>query len=395
MAGLPARFEPGELPGFGTAASTAGAAASPAAAATHATQVQQRQQLQPQVQQHPSRSPQPSRRCSSSAQPQFRTGQPTPQFQPQVQQQPHPQQFAPQVQQQPQPQFEQQRQPPVQQHASRRCYRPTLRPGVAGSAGPGRHGPSATGQSHVGGPPVRDHTPRRFAYHGHRYAPFRAGPYRWPGGMQYQHYGVGAYLPLSLIVGAYADRRLVGLWPGRIRRRATSGCVTGPMCCWSIRIPARSSTAPIPRSPRAMRRRPRTMVRPPRRMRLRPAMRRQCLRRGGRKPLGNFANWVAAAYQENGQPVCYASTQAVASTPPVPNRAPPVLTVTERATGRDAVSIGGILADAANAGITLQVDRAGLELLSRRRQPPLPATAPRRWRPFRRQPGDGATHVAV
>jgi hypothetical protein len=80
----------------------------------------------------------------------------------------------------------------------------------------------------------------------------------------------------------------------------------------------------------------------------------------GPQTLGTFGNWVAAAYQENGQPVCYASTRAVTSMPPVPNRGAPVLTVTERASGRDAVSLGGILADGSTAGTTVYVDGAPL-----------------------------------
>jgi hypothetical protein len=78
----------------------------------------------------------------------------------------------------------------------------------------------------------------------------------------------------------------------------------------------------------------------------------------GPQTLGNYANWVAAVYQENGQQVCYASTRALGSTPPVANRAAPVLTVTERLAGRDAVSLGGV---PGNGGTTMYVDGAGLE----------------------------------
>lgn len=79
----------------------------------------------------------------------------------------------------------------------------------------------------------------------------------------------------------------------------------------------------------------------------------------GPQTLGAFGSWVAAIYQENGQPVCYAVAHAVGSIPPVPNRSAAVLTVTERPTARDAVSIGGIATD---AGVALRVDGAGLDL---------------------------------
>lgn len=289
------------------------------------------------------------------------------QHQPQVQQRPPPveQQHQPQepqrpqpVQQQHQPQLQQQAQPQVQQHALPPVQHPSSPSGTAGLAL--RPGPSGAGSSRSGSAPVRDSHAAAYSYHGQSYAPFRTGPYRWPNGMRYRHYGIGAYLPLGLIVSAYviADWMDYGLAPPPpgyewvrygpdvlLVDPATGQIVDGAYSAF-----AESDQAPPPDYGPAA-----PAYAPP------PGYAPQPVPAGGPQTLGNFANWVAAAYQENGQPVCYASTQALASTPPVPNRPPPVLTVTERATGRDAISISGILAGAGNAGITLQVGNAGLD----------------------------------
>jgi hypothetical protein len=81
----------------------------------------------------------------------------------------------------------------------------------------------------------------------------------------------------------------------------------------------------------------------------------------GPKMIGKFDDWTAATHQESGASVCYAFTRAQSSAPLLPNRGAVVLTVTERASGRDAVAIEAGFAYPANATVTLQVDQAGLE----------------------------------
>jgi hypothetical protein len=81
----------------------------------------------------------------------------------------------------------------------------------------------------------------------------------------------------------------------------------------------------------------------------------------GPKPIGKFDDWTAAIHSESGQTVCYAFTRVQSSAPALPARGSVVLTVTERASGRDAVAIEAGFAYAANATVTLQVDQAGLD----------------------------------
>jgi hypothetical protein len=81
----------------------------------------------------------------------------------------------------------------------------------------------------------------------------------------------------------------------------------------------------------------------------------------GPKSIGKFDDWTAATHQESGVPVCYAFTRVQSSAPTLPGRGPVVLTVTERASGRDAVAIEAGFPYAANATVTVQVDQAGLE----------------------------------
>jgi hypothetical protein len=81
----------------------------------------------------------------------------------------------------------------------------------------------------------------------------------------------------------------------------------------------------------------------------------------GPKSIGKFDDWTAATHQESGAPVCYAFTRVQSSAPTLPGRGPVVLTVTERASGRDAVAIEAGFPYAANATVTVQVDQAGLE----------------------------------
>jgi hypothetical protein len=79
------------------------------------------------------------------------------------------------------------------------------------------------------------------------------------------------------------------------------------------------------------------------------------------KSIGRFEDWTAATHQESGQTVCYAFTRVQSSAPSLPGRGPVVLTVTERASGRDAVAIAAGLSYAANTTVTVQVDQAGLD----------------------------------
>lgn len=90
-------------------------------------------------------------------------------------------------------------------------------------------------------------------------------------------------------------------------------------------------------------------------------------RPAGPKELGKFEDWIAATYQEGGQPVCYAFTRAGNSTPKLPGRGEVILSVTERPTGRDAVALSAGFAFAANAEVTVQVDQTALNFYTAQR----------------------------
>lgn len=81
----------------------------------------------------------------------------------------------------------------------------------------------------------------------------------------------------------------------------------------------------------------------------------------GPKSIGKFDDWTAATHSESGQTVCYAFTRVQTSAPVLSGRGPVVLTVTERASGRDAVAIEAGFAYAPNATVTVQVDQNGLD----------------------------------
>ncbi len=206
---------------------------------------------------------------------------------------------------------------------------------------------------------MRDPHAPAFAYHGQTYAPFRADRYRWPNGMHYQRYGIGAYLPLGLIIGGYAisDWAYYGLaqpLPGYEWVRYGPDVLlvdpnTGQIADAAYSAFAEDGDAQASGYGQAAAPYPAQGGFPGQPPQAAP------------QPLGSYGNWFAAAYQEYGQPVCYAVTQSVMSAPPVANRGAVVLTVTERPTGRDAVSIGGLPPDAGNAGIIMQVGQAGLE----------------------------------
>jgi hypothetical protein len=76
--------------------------------------------------------------------------------------------------------------------------------------------------------------------------------------------------------------------------------------------------------------------------------------------LGKFDDWTAVTRDEGGQTVCYAFTYPVASVPKLSGRGKPVLTITERPSGRDAVAFSAGFAFAANAETNLQVEQTSL-----------------------------------
>ena len=92
----------------------------------------------------------------------------------------------------------------------------------------------------------------------------------------------------------------------------------------------------------------------------------------GPKRIGIWEEWQAATNQEAGQPVCYAFSRPSSSSPALPGRGDVVLTVTERASGRDAVALTAGFAYPANAememssdGVTLPFYTAGRSAFAR------------------------------
>jgi hypothetical protein len=85
------------------------------------------------------------------------------------------------------------------------------------------------------------------------------------------------------------------------------------------------------------------------------------------KRIDTFEDWIAATHQEAGQPVCYAFTRAQSSIPPLPARGEVVLTVTQRASGRDSVAIEAGFPFAPNATVSVQADQAGLDFYTHQR----------------------------
>ncbi len=81
---------------------------------------------------------------------------------------------------------------------------------------------------------------------------------------------------------------------------------------------------------------------------------------GGPQVLGQFEDWTAATHEEAGQTVCYAFTYPKNSAPAIAGRQKPVLTVTERPSGRDAVAISAGFQYATGAEVTVQVEQAAL-----------------------------------
>jgi hypothetical protein len=77
------------------------------------------------------------------------------------------------------------------------------------------------------------------------------------------------------------------------------------------------------------------------------------------KELGRFKNWIAATYSENGHTICYAFTRAGNEDPATGTG--PVLSVTDRPSGRNEVAISGGPAYPKDFQVTVQVDQAGLD----------------------------------
>jgi hypothetical protein len=89
--------------------------------------------------------------------------------------------------------------------------------------------------------------------------------------------------------------------------------------------------------------------------------------KGGPTSIGSFDDWQAATYDESGQKVCYAFTKAKKSDPKIAGRGEAVLTVTQRASGRDAVALSAGYEYAANAAVDLSIDKAKFDLYTAKR----------------------------
>jgi hypothetical protein len=68
---------------------------------------------------------------------------------------------------------------------------------------------------------------------------------------------------------------------------------------------------------------------------------------------GKFGDWIAASYGSGAAKACYAFTTASASTPKVARGGPVMLTVTERKSGRDEVTLSAGYTYPASAAVTL------------------------------------------
>ena len=76
----------------------------------------------------------------------------------------------------------------------------------------------------------------------------------------------------------------------------------------------------------------------------------------GAHSIGKFDDWTAAVNAEGGQSMCYAFTRVSASRPAIKGRGDVVLTVTERAGGRDVVAISAGFAFQPNATVQVAAD---------------------------------------
>jgi invasion protein IalB len=87
----------------------------------------------------------------------------------------------------------------------------------------------------------------------------------------------------------------------------------------------------------------------------------------GPRRIGTFDDWTAATNAEAGQTVCYAFARALSSAPPISGRGGVILTVTQRASGRDAVALSAGFAYAPGAVVTAQTDQANLSFYTAHR----------------------------
>ena len=87
----------------------------------------------------------------------------------------------------------------------------------------------------------------------------------------------------------------------------------------------------------------------------------------GPKAIGKFEDWTAATDMEAGQKACYAFARAQSSSPALSGRGDVVLTVTQRATGRDAVALSAGFEYANNAAVVLQANQTKLDFYTAKR----------------------------
>lgn len=85
------------------------------------------------------------------------------------------------------------------------------------------------------------------------------------------------------------------------------------------------------------------------------------------KAIGAFEEWQAATYDEGGQTVCYAFTKARSSSQKISGRGEAILTVTQRVSMRDAVSISAGFEYSANASVDVQSDKGKFEFYTAKR----------------------------
>ena len=171
--------------------------------------------------------------------------------------------------------------------------------------------------------------------------PFAACPLVWPGaGMsaQAQQSPPAARVPLQAApqsAASPAGTSSAGTSPAAASPGSASPGVTSPAA------PKKKPPAPDPRAAEK--------------------------RTGGPKSIGKFDDWTAATHQEAGQMVCYAFTRAQSSAPAVAGRGQVILTVTQRASGRDAVALEAGFTFAPNAAVIVQADQTGLEFYTAQR----------------------------
>lgn len=88
---------------------------------------------------------------------------------------------------------------------------------------------------------------------------------------------------------------------------------------------------------------------------------------GGPKAIGRFDDWTAATNLESGALTCYAFTRVQSSQPVMPGRGDVVLTVTERATPRDAVAISAGFSFPQGATVAVGVESVNFDFYTAQR----------------------------